>query len=121
MGLLDLPAPLLVALDALTHFALTSAPTVLSVIPLLTLLVWLDSNYSYQAPKPGQRLELAVASKGAELCLAERRCLEPGTASRRTIAWPQAGETIVLTDQAGKDVLRLPTEKTLPYAHKRRW
>lgn len=46
--------------SAFKHLGLVVLPTLISILPLLALLTWLESHYAHTLPEPGQTPEMQV-------------------------------------------------------------
>lgn len=71
---------------ALKRFLYTLLPTLIAILPLLSLTSWINSQYGYQVPEAGRVIELNVIPEDAEL---QVQCLpadEPPAVSRQVVA-----------------------------------
>jgi hypothetical protein len=93
---------------ALRQLGLVTAPAVLASLPVIAMLAWLSTAYGYALPEGGAPVEVHTVPNGYQARL---------TPSDQ----PAAEHQIVVTDQEGRIVERIPMAVPVSTIHKRQW
>ncbi len=88
---------------SLRQIGLVLGPALVSGLPALCLIVWIDGAYGYDYPAPGYEPTVQVAPAGY------------------SARWPEGDEAIVVTDDRGGTVERIALDAPVPVVHKRAW
>lgn len=105
---------------------LVGAPTLVSAIPVLLMMAWLESSYSYRLPNPGDLVTITTTQK-----LPTTRPLgwvpaeivsQTPSHGQYVIRWPAQGSVARLIDAtSGQDLLRLPLDRPTHTLRQPRW
>jgi hypothetical protein len=93
---------------ALRQLGLVTAPAVLASLPVIAMLVWLDTAYGYALPAAEAPVAMHTVPNGFEARLAPSHN-------------PAAERQIVVTDQEGRVVERVPMAAPVSTIHKWQW
>ena len=98
---------------AFRQLGLVTWPALLSSLPVLALLAWVSTAYGYAYPADGAAVAIHTVPQDLEARLETVR--SAGDASS------QPRRQIVVTDQAGQVVDRVPWQAPVPTIHKKEW
>ncbi|ESR22704.1 hypothetical protein [Lutibaculum baratangense] len=88
---------------ALKRVIVVLPSTLIASLPLLMLIIWLDSSYGRDLPAAGQRVEVTAP---------------PGYSGEWVDGAPRLAR---ITSDSGETVAEVPVEAPVPVIHKRRW
>jgi hypothetical protein len=94
--------------SALRQLGLVSVPAVLASLPVIALLAWLSTAYGYILPAGEGAVDVQTVPEGFQARLAPSHT-------------QAAQHQIVVTDQAGRVVERVPMAAPASKIHKRQW
>lgn len=99
------------------QLGLSLGPALLATLPVLFVVAWVAGQFSYRLPEPGAAVEVTI-----EPATSEAGWLPPQAESAQgwTIQWPAVGKTATLSE-AGKELLTLPLQHSVPVIHKKQW
>ena len=92
-------------------------PALVASIPLIFILVWLDSAYSISPPAAGNSIE---ATTKPYIALRETETIQKSGEQAYALGWPNSGD-IQLQGQAGEFSLSVPSSTPVQIIHKRQW
>jgi hypothetical protein len=106
---------------SLRQLRLTLIPAILASLPLISLLVWLDSTYGHHIAAPGTPVELRAQPDDAKLhaTAGGTKATTPGNVLH--VIWPAEGERLTVLGPAGRVLLDLPPPYAVTTIHKRAW
>lgn len=106
---------------SLRQLRLTLIPALLASLPLISLLVWLDSAYGHHVTPPGTAITLRAQPDTAML-RATAEGQEAATAGNVLhVTWPKEGERLTVLGPEGIVLLELPPPRAVTTIHKRAW
>ncbi|HEY7690274.1 MAG TPA: hypothetical protein VH835_16355 [Dongiaceae bacterium] len=92
---------------ALRRLAIVLPAAILSSLPLLSLIVWLDTAYARKLPAPGETISVTTPTAGAD------------------VRWRSAGAGeaphVVVTDPSGRTVADVAVKAPVDRIEKRQW
>jgi len=110
------------------HLWLALGPALLAGLPVLLVLVWISGAYGPRAPVPNTAVEVSVTTDDAEALdtlqwsNARVESLDrDGEAARWRIDWPGHARPAILTNDAGRELARLPPTHPSPVLHPKKW
>ena len=106
---------------SLRQLRLTLMPALIASLPLVSLLVWLDSAYGYRFSAAGEPVELSAqpASVALRTSADGGPVAEPGQAL--SLAWPEEGGRLAVLGPEGRVLIELPPPLPVATIHKRVW
>jgi hypothetical protein len=106
---------------SLRQLRLTLVPALLASLPLISLLVWLDSTYGYRFTAPGT--EVALRAQPDTVVLRAQADGSKATTSNNVLKvnWPEEGERLVVFGPEERILLELPPRQAVTTIHKRAW
>jgi hypothetical protein len=93
---------------ALRQLGLVTAPAVLASLPVIAMLAWLSTAYGYALPAGEAPVGVHTVPEGFQARLAPSHL-------------PAAEHQIVVTDQEGRVIERIPMAAPVSTIHKRQW
>lgn len=87
---------------SLKRLGLSLAPALLSALPVLFMVSFLDARYGLQDPKPGQPVAV-LSERDRDIVLNEGQKLSSGW----IVSWPGEGETVEVRDTEGTHILSI--------------
>lgn len=93
---------------ALRQLGLVTAPAVLASLPVIAILAWLSNAYGYALPAGEAAVGVHTVPDGFQARLAPSHM-------------PAAEHQIVVTDQEGRVIERIPMAAPVSTIHKRQW
>jgi hypothetical protein len=93
---------------ALRQLGLVTAPAVLASLPVIAMLAWLSTAYGYALPAGQAPVDVHTVPDGFQARLAPSQM-------------PAAEHQIVVTDQEGRVIERIPMAAPVSTIHKRQW
>ncbi len=106
---------------SLRQLRLTVVPALLASLPLISLLVWLDSTYGYHVLVPGTEVALRAQPDSTVLRAQAdgAKATTPGNVLK--VNWPKEGERLVVLGPDDRVLLELPPSQAVTTIHKRAW
>jgi len=95
-------------------------PALIASLPVVSCLVWLDSEFGYRAPAPGDTLAVQV-SPATEPLYAQPAALLTGGPTDRQLTWPASGEQVALLDRTASSLAELGDPPGSHVIEHRRW
>jgi hypothetical protein len=99
---------------SLRHLGWVLWPALLASLPVLSVIVWLNTAYGHHFPEPGAPVEICAR-------LASVRVQETEQPDCRSVRWPGAAEQVTLRGSAGEPWFNLPLAAPVPVVHKKQW
>jgi len=103
--------------SSLKQLRLTLVPALIASLPLVSLLVWLDSTYGHRFSPAGTAVELRAQPDTAVL----RTATGDGHDHVLRLSWPEEGERLTVLGPEGRVLLELPPRLPVATIHKRSW
>jgi uncharacterized membrane protein (DUF106 family) len=94
-------------------------PTILSLVPNLIILVWINVFYSYEEPIAGTPVSMAAVPASIVLTVIENGV--PVIKSDSGAAWPENGHYVSIIGPDGIELTRLPHHPPVSAVRKWRW
>lgn len=101
------------------QLGLALGPALLATVPVLFIVIWVASEFSYQTPAAGSEVFLSVEPASSDIhwsSSTEVRIHDDGW----VINWPSKGQSLTMRDDR-QPLLVLPLEHDIPIIHKKRW
>lgn len=92
---------------ACTQVVLVTPAALVASLPLLCLIVWISTAYSYQFPQPGRPVPVHVEETDHKAFWQE--------------ATNEPAPQVVITNASGRPVAKLTVSAPIPILHKRQW
>jgi hypothetical protein len=106
---------------------LVAGPTLVAVVPVVLLMAWLESSYSYRLPHAGDMVTITT-TQASTLTVRPLRWVPTEIVSQilpqeqYVVRWPSEGETARLIDVTSeRDLLLLPLERPIRTIGPPRW
>jgi len=101
------------------QLGLSIGPALLATIPILFIVAWVATAFVYEAPRPGDVIEVTAEPSGENLSWS-RNAGAAVAENGWQVTWPAGGETIeLLLDDS--PALELSSEELHGIIHKRKW
>jgi hypothetical protein len=102
------------------HFGLILGPALGASLPVLFLLSWASLTFGYIPPEQGGTMELVITPADAAPVQNWPGSPVPEK-GRQIFTWPDASRPLVMIDNSGLEVARLPFAHPVAILHKRQW
>jgi hypothetical protein len=105
---------------------LVGAPTLVAVIPVLLLMAWLESSFTYRLPSPGSMVTITTMQTSPIArplgWVPEEIVAQTLTNGQYIVRWPANGSIARLIDVTSQqDLLRLPIDRPIHTLRQVRW
>ena len=103
------------------NMGMTLVPALWASIPILFVMVFIYKTFGYYFPEPGTEVQLSPYEVNLDTELQVDSWGSYANSRGFLIRWPDAGETLSITDQSDAAVLTVPLDEPMPVIHKKQW